>query len=88
MRQLHAIKHVLYYAVAHPKDLWRAIKTFWNIIMNVAPKVYLQLWQWSHWPGSVVSEECSKSKHLNEDLPVLSAPIAVFRSKLPKGLGM
>ena len=56
--------------------------------MNVAPKVYLQLWQRSHWPGSVVSEECSKSEHLNEDLPVLSAPIAVFRSKLPKGLGM
>ena len=28
VRQLHAIKHVLYYAVAHPKDLWRAIKTF------------------------------------------------------------
>ena len=56
--------------------------------MNVAPKVYLQLWQWSHLPGSIVSEECSKSEHLNGGLPVLSALIVVFRSKLPKGLGM
>ena len=52
------------------------------------PKVYLQLWQRSHWPGSSVSEECSKSKHLNGGLPVLSAPITIFKSKLPKGLGM
>ena len=69
-------------------------KTFWSwvrmtdIIMKVAPMVYLLLWQWSHWPGSGVSEECSKSKHLNGGLPVLSAPITIFRSKLPKGLGM
>ena len=50
--------------------------------MKVAPKVYLQLWQWSHWPGSSVSEEYSKSEHLNGGLPALSAPIAIFRSKL------
>ena len=56
--------------------------------MKVAPKVYLQLWRQSHWPGSGVSEECSKSEHLNGGLPVLSAPIAVFRNKLLKGLGM
>ena len=56
--------------------------------MNVAPKVYLQLWRQSHWPGSGVTEKGSKSKHLNGGLPVLSAPIAVFRSKLPKGLSM
>ena len=74
--------------VACPKDLWHAIKKFWDIIMKVGPKVYLQLWRWSHWPGSGVSEECSKSEHLNGGLPVLSAPIIVFRSKLPKGLGM
>ena len=80
VRQLQAIKHVL--------DLWRAIKKFWHIITKVAPKVYLQLWRRSDWPGSGDSEECSKSKHLNGGLPVLLAPIAVFRSKLPKGLGM
>ena len=74
--------------VAHPKDLWRAIKKFWDIITKVTPKVYLQLWQRSHWPGSGVSEECSKSKHLNGSLTVLSTPITVFRSKIPKGLGM
>ena len=54
----------------------------------VAPKIYLQLWRRSHWPVSGVSEECSKSEHFNGALTVLSAPIAVFRSKLPKGLGM
>ena len=74
--------------VACPKDLWHAIKKFWDIIMKVAPKVYLQLWRWSHWSGSGVREECSKSEHLNGGLPVLSAPIAIFRGKLPKGLGM
>ena len=36
----------------------------------------MSLWRRSHWPGSVVSEECSKSEHLNGGLPVLSAPIA------------
>ena len=55
----------------------------WDIIMKVAPKVYLQLSQRSHWLGSGFSEECSKSEHLNGGLPVLSAP-----SKLPKGFGM
>ena len=35
-----------------------------------------------------VSEECSKSEQLSGALPVLSAPIAVFKNKLPKGLGM
>ena len=74
--------------VAHPKDLWRAVKKFWDIIMKVTPKVYLQLSRRSHWPGSGVSKECSKSKHLNGSLTVLSTPITVFRSKLPKGLGM
>ena len=74
--------------VAHPKDLWPVIKKFWDIITKLAPKVYLQLWRRSHWPGSGVSEECSKSEHLIGGLPVLSAPIAIFRSKLPKGLGM
>ena len=64
------------------------LKIFWDIITKVAPKVYLQLWWRSHWPGSGVSEECSKSKHLNGGLPILSAPITVFRSKLPKGLSM
>ena len=67
---------------------WRAIKNFWDIITKVAPKVYLQLWRRSHWPGSSVSEKYSKSEHLNGGLPVLSAPIAVFRSKLSKELGM
>ena len=88
--QSHAIKRFILWSatVAHPKDLWRAIKKFWDIIMKVTPKVYLQLWQRSHWPGSGVSEECSKSKHLNGSLTVLSTPITVFRSKLPKGLGM
>ena len=86
VRQSHAIKHVL--IVARPKDLWRAIKRFWDIITKVAPKVYLQLWRRSHWLGSGVCEECSKSENLNGGLPVLSPPIAVFRSKLPKGLGM
>ena len=56
--------------------------------MKVAPKVYLQLWRWSHWSGSGVREECSKSEHHSGGLPVLSAPIAIFRGKLPKGLGM
>ena len=74
--------------IARPKDLWRAIKNFWDIIKKIAPKVYLQLWRRSDWPGSGVSEECSKSEHLHGVLPVLSAPIAVFRSKLPKELGM
>ena len=50
--------------------------------MKVAPKVYLLLWRRSHWPGSGVSVECSKSEHLNRGLLVLSAPVAVFRSKL------
>ena len=80
----NVIKHVLYYVCMY----MRAIKKFLDIITKVAPKVYLQLWRRSHWPGSGVSEECSKSEHLNGGLPVLSAPIAVFRSKLPKGLGM
>ena len=62
--------------VAHPKDLWRAIKIFWDIITKIAPKIYLQLWRRSHWPDRGVSEECSKSEHLNGGLPVLSAPIA------------
>ena len=41
-------------------------------------------------PGgrTLCSEECSKSEHLNGGLPVLSAPSAVFRKKLSKGLGM
>ena len=52
--------------------------------MKVAPKVYLLLWRRSHWPGSGVSVECSKSEHLNRGLLVLSAPVAVFRSKLPQ----
>ena len=58
------------------------------IITKVAPKVYLQLWQRYHWPGSGFGEECSTSEHLNGGLPVLSAPIAVLRSKLLKGLCM
>ena len=74
--------------VAQPKDLWRVMKIIWDIITKVAPKVYLQLWPWSYWPGSGVSEECSKSKHFNGGLPVVSAPIALFRSKLLKGLCM
>ena len=80
----NVIKHVLYYVCMY----MRAIKKFLDIITKVAPKVYLQLWRRSHWFGSGVSEECSNSKHLNEGLPVLSAPVAVFGSKLPKGLGM
>ena len=85
VRQSHAIKHVLYYGVRQPhtQKFRGAFKNFWNIITKVAHIVCLQLWQQSHWPGSSVSEECSKSEHLNGDLPVLSAPIAVFRSKLP-----
>ena len=58
------------------------------MIMKVAPKVYLQLWRRSHWAGSGVGKECSKSEHLNGGLPGLSALVAIFRSKLPKGLGM
>ena len=90
VRQSHAIKHVYIMAchIARPKDLWRAIKRFWDIITKVAPKVHLQLWRRSHWPCSGVSEECSKSENFNGGLPVPSPPIAVFRSKLPKGLGM
>ena len=71
-----------------PEDLWHAIKKFWDIITKVAPKIYLQLSQRSHWPGSSASEECSKSQHLSGGFPVLSAPVVVFRSKLLKGLGM
>ena len=66
-----------------PKDLWRAIKKFWNIITKIALKVYLQLWRRSQWPGSSVSKECSKSEHPNGGLPVLAGPIAIFRSNLP-----
>ena len=69
VRQSHAIKHVLwtcFMTIAGPKDLWHAIKKFW--IKKVARKVYLQLWQQSHWHGSGVSEECSKSEHLNGGL--------------------
>ena len=66
-----------------PKRFRHSIKKFWDIIIKVAPKVYLLLWQRSHWSGSGIREECSKSEHLNRGLPVLSAPIAVFRSKLP-----
>ena len=61
-----------------PKRFRPAIKKFWDIITKVAPKVYLQLWWQSHWPGSSVGEECGKNKHLNGGLPVLSAPIAIF----------
>ena len=67
-----------------PKRFRRAIKNFRDIITKVAPKVYLQLWRRSHWSGSGVSEECSKSEDLDGGLPVLSAPIAVYRSKLPQ----
>ena len=65
-----------------PKGFRHSIKNFWDIIIKVAPKVYLLLWQRSHWSGSGVREECSKSEHLNRGLSVLSAPIAVFRHKL------
>ena len=72
--------------VACPKDLWHAIKKFWNIITKVALKVYLQLWRQSHWLGSSVSEEYSKSEHLNGGLPVLSVPIAILRSNYQKDM--
>ena len=65
-----------------PQKFRCSIKNFWDIIMKVAPKVYLLLGRQSHWSGSSVSKECSKSEHLNRGLPVLSAPIAVFRNKL------
>ena len=65
-----------------PRRFRCLIKHFWDIIMKVVPKVYFLLWCQSHWPSSCVSEECSKSEHLNRHLPVLSAPIVVFRSKL------
>ena len=85
----HKTCFILWHAiVVHPKGLWRPIKIVWDIIMKVAPKAYLKFWRRSHWLGNGVGGECSKSEHLNGGLPVMSAPSAVFRSKLPKGLSM
>ena len=39
----------------------RAIKKFLDIITKVAPKVYLQLWRRSHWPGSSVVKSAVKA---------------------------
>ena len=69
--------------VARPKNLWRAIEKFWDITTKIAPKVYLQIDD-DLTDLVAISVKSAVKANINGGLLALFAPIAVFRSKLPK----